>query len=655
MSEEGKIESVMHEQRKFNPSNEFSEKAHVKSMDQYWDEYNRSMSDPAAYWADKAEQLHWFRKWDNVLRVDQNFSKWFEGGKINVCYNCVDRYLNTWRRNKAAFIWQGHDDDDVRTYTYQEVYTEVCKFANVLKKKGAKKGDRVCFYLPMVPELVIGMLACARIGAVHSIVFGGFSAESLKDRVNDSEARIVITVDGSVRGGKTIPLKNSVDAAMIGCPGVKSVIVVKRAGNKINFYSPRDSWWHDEMHSEDIKPDCPVEEMDAEDPLFILYTSGTTGKPKGVLHTQAGYLLYVHQTFRWVFDHRDEDVFWCSADIGWITGHSYIVYGPLSNGSTSVIFEDIPTYPNPGRFWQIVEKFKVNVFYTAPTVIRALEREGDEWPNKYDLSSLRLLGTVGEPINPEAWMWYHRVIGKQRCPIVDTWWQTETGGILITPLPGATPTKPGSATLPFPGIEAAIYREDGTEAAPDEGGYLVIKRPWPSMLRTVWGNPERYKKTYYGKFKDVYLTGDGAKKDKEGYFWIMGRLDDVINVSGHRIGTAEVESALVSHDKVAEAAVVPVPHEIKGQALFAFVILNAGVEKTDELKKELRNHVGTQIGHIAKPDAIEFSDALPKTRSGKIMRRILRAIAEGKEDVGNITTLANPEVVQRLIDQRKKN
>jgi acetyl-CoA synthetase len=646
-----KIISVLKENRKFYPPTTFSAMAHIKSMEEYEKLYQASIEDPATFWGKMAENLSWFKKWDKVLTWDPPTVKWFEGGKLNVTYNCLDRHLKTWRKNKAAIIWEGEDGSN-RTFTYQSLHHHVCKFANVLKKYGVKKGDRVCIYLPMVPELAISMLACARIGAIHSIVFGGFSAESLKDRILDCGAKILITSDGSFRAGKTIPLKDNADKALKSCPNIEHVFVVQRTGHTIVMEEGRDKWWHQEMEMDEITPFCDAEEMDSEDPLFILYTSGTTGKPKGVLHTTAGYLLYTYLTSKYVFDLKDEDVYWCTADIGWITGHSYIVYGPLANGSTSLIFEGVPTYPQPDRFWHIIEKYGVSIFYTAPTAIRALMRYGEKWPKRRDLSSLRLLGTVGEPINPEAWMWYYRVIGNEKCPIVDTWWQTETGGILLTPIPGATPTKPGSTTKPFFGVEPMIVDEDGKECPPNEGGYLVIKKPWPSMFRTVYGDPERYKKTYFSKFPGMYLTGDGAKIDEEGYFWIIGRIDDVVNVSGHRLGTAEVESALVSHPLVAEAAIVPIPHKIKGQALYAFVTLNSGVKKTPELKQELREHVAKEIGPIAKPDKIQFADALPKTRSGKIMRRLLKEIAEGKDYVGDTTTLADPSVVDKLLKER---
>ena len=649
------ITSMMAEKRVFNPPEELAKKAYIKSLDEYKQIYQRSIDDPEGFWAEMAEQLDWFQKWDKVLVEDFKEGKhqWFVGGKLNVSYNCLDRHLKTWRKNKAALVWEG-DIGDSKTLTYQELYYHVCKFANVLKKHGIKKGDRVSIYLPMVVELPIAILACARIGAIHSVVFGGFSADALRDRMLDCGAKMLICAGSYYRGGRIIRSKDNADEALESCPKVKDVIVVKRADIRINMENGRDYWWHDEINAEDIKPYCEPEVMDAEEPLFILYTSGSTGKPKGVLHTQAGYLLYCYQTTKWVFDIKEEDTYWCTADIGWVTGHSYIVYGPLAFGATSLMFEGVPSYPHPDRFWQIVDKHKVNIFYTAPTAIRAIMREGDEWPNKNDLSSLRILGTVGEPINPEAWMWYYNVIGKGRCPVVDTWWQTETGGILITPLPGASPTKPGSASLPFPGIVPAVLREDGSVADVNEGGYLVIKRPWPGLMRGVFGEPKRFKKTYFIRFPGVYNTGDGARVDEDGYYWLMGRIDDVINVSGHRIGTAEVESALVSHNKVAEAAVVGMPHEIKGQGIYAFITLNVGVEKSDALKKELTGHVRKEIGPIATPDKIQFADGLPKTRSGKIMRRILTKIAAGDtKDLGDTSTLADPSVVTTLVKGRQ--
>ena len=568
------------------------------------------------------------------------------------CSNCLDRHTLGPRKNKAAIIWQGEKEEEVVTLTYQQLLNEVCKFANVLKSKGVQKGDRVSIYMPMVPELAIAMLAIARIGAVHSIVFGGFSSESLRDRINDSNCKVLITADGNHRGGKPVNLKVNADMALEKGGPVESVIVVKRSGSEVEMVEGRDFWYHEEMAKASLF--CEPTWMDAEDPLFILYTSGSTGKPKGVLHTTGGYLVFAAMTHKYIFDIHEEDTYWCTADIGWITGHSYIVYGPLCNGTTTLMFEGIPTYPQPDRFWQIVEKFKVSIFYTAPTAIRSLMREGEKWPKSRDLSSLRLLGSVGEPINPEAWIWYHNNIGQGKCPIVDTWWQTETGGILISPMPGATQTKPGSATKPFFGIEPAIFKEDGTEAAVNEGGYLVIKKPWPGIMRTVYGQHDRFKDIYWSKFPGHYFTGDSARMDKDGYVWIMGRVDDVIKVSGHRIGAAEVESALVSHPKVAEAAVVPVPHDIKGEAIYAYVTLKSGVEETDQLKKDLVMHVRRMVGPIASPDTIQFASAMPKTRSGKIMRRILRKIASGQaEELGDVSTLADPSVVGKLVEDHK--
>jgi acetyl-CoA synthetase len=655
MAEAQSITSMMEEKRVFKPPKELSKNAYVKSLAEYKKLYQRSIEDPEGFWAEKAEELSWFKKWDKVL--DANFKEgkhaWFIGGKINVSYNCLDRHLTTWRKNKAAIIWEG-DIGDSRTMTYQELYTEVCKFANVLKKHGIKKGDRVAIYLPMIPELPVAMLACARIGAIHCIVFGGFSADALKDRILDCGAKMLICCDGYYRSGKVIRSKDNADKALESCPDIKHVIVAQRATADAVLKPGRDYAWKTEMSAEDIKPVCEPEQLDSEDPLFILYTSGSTGKPKGVMHTQAGYLLYTNQTFKYIFDVKDEDTYWCTADIGWITGHSYITYGPLSLGATSIVFEGVPTYPKPDRFWEIIEKYRVNIFYTAPTAIRSIMREGDELPNKRDLSSLRILGSVGEPINPEAWMWYYNVIGKGKCPIVDTWWQTETGGILITPFPGATPIKPGSATMPFFGIEPAIIREDASLADVNEGGYLVIKKPWPGLMRGVFGQPARFKETYFIRFPGLYTTGDGARRDEDGYYWLMGRIDDVIKVSGHRIGTADVESALVSHVSVAEAAVVGMPHPIKGEGIYAFVTLKVGVAKSDALKKELVAHVRTQIGPIATPDKIQFADALPKTRSGKIMRRILSKIAAGQIDaLGDTSTLAEPSVVDILVKDRQ--
>jgi len=656
MSSPKTIESVMKEGRAFLPSEAFRKQAIIKSEEEYWRLYEESIRDPPKWWENHADELDWFSKgWKTVFEWDTEEAKftWFKGGKLNASYNCIDRHLKTWRKNKAAIIWQGEPESDVRVLTFQQLHREVCNFANVLKARGIKRGDVVAIYLPMIPELPIAMLACARIGAVHSVVFGGFSAESLADRINDSQARILITADGSYRRGKIIPLKAAADAAVKSCPSIESVIVVKRLGENVPMAPCRDFWWHEETVRFPAK--CDPEVLDAEDTLFILYTSGSTGKPKGVLHTIGGYLLYTTLTFKWIFDYHDEDTYWCTADIGWVTGHSYIIYGPLSAGATTLMFEGAPDYPDPDRFWQIVEKFKVNIFYTAPTAIRAMMRSGTGWPKRRDLSSLRLLGTVGEPINPEAWLWYHTNIGHEKCPIVDTWWQTETGGILITPLPGAHKLKPGSASKPFPGIEPVVLRDDGSVAASDEGGYLVIKKPWPGLTRTLYGAHERFKEVYWSRFKGMYFTSDAAHVDQDGNYWLMGRVDDVLKISGHRIGTAEVESALVSHPRIAEAAVVPVPHEITGEAIYAFVTLKEGVVPSDDLRKELSQHVRNIIGPIATIRNIQFAEALPKTRSGKIMRRILRKIASGQtEDLGDVTTLADPAVVPMLVEERKK-
>lgn len=639
------IESLLQEKRKFKPAPAFRKKAQIRSEKQHRKLVELASADPEAFWASYAAELEWSKPWDRVLEWNPPFAKWFLGGRINASVNCIDRHLKTWRKNKAAIIWEGEPGDS-RVLTYQDLHREVCRFANVLKSQNVRKGDRVSIYLPMIPELVIAMLACARIGATHSIVFGGFSAEALKDRINDAQAKLVVTADGGYRKGKDIALKTNVDKALENAPGVESVIVCRRTGSAVEMRRGRDLWWHEEMTK--ASATCEAEPLDSEHPLFILYTSGTTGKPKGVVHSTAGYLLGTYLTSKWIFDLRDEDTYWCTADIGWVTGHSYVVYGILSNGATTVMYEGAPMEPEPDRFWAIVEKYRVSVFYTAPTAIRAFIRQGETWPERHDLSSLRLLGTVGEPINPEAWMWYHRVIGKEQCPIVDTWWQTETGMILISPLPGVTVTKPGSATKPFPGIVAEVVDKDGRPVAPGQGGYLVIRKPWPSMLRTVYGDPDRYVQQYWSFIEGSYFTGDGARRDKEGDFWIMGRVDDVINVAGHRLGTMEIESAFVSHPYVAEAAVVGKPDDLKGTAITAFVTLDKSIQPSDQLKEELRRHVVTEIGAIARPDEIRFAEVLPKTRSGKIMRRLLREIAAGAKTFGDTTTLEDYSVLASL-------
>lgn len=639
------ISSLLKEERVFMPSDEFRGRAHIKSREEYDEIYKRSVQDPEGFWADIASDLHWFKKWDKVLKWNEPFAEWFVGGQLNLSYNCLDRHLGTWRKNKAAIIWEG-EPGDIRTLTYQQLHQEVCKFANVLKSLGIEKGDRVAIYMPMVPELPVAMLACARIGATHSIIFGGFSAEALKDRINDAQAKAVITADGGYRRGGVIELKPAVDEAIVDCPSIKQMVVVERTKNKVHMEPGRDHWYHQLM--ETASDVCPAEPLDSEHPLYILYTSGTTGKPKGIVHTTGGYSVHTYITTKWVFDLRDDDTYWCTADIGWVTGHSYIVYGPLQNGATAVMYEGAPNTPDFGRFWAIIDRHKVNILYTAPTAIRTFIKWGEQWPLKYDLSSLRLLGSVGEPINPEAWMWYYKVIGKEKCPIVDTWWQTETGGILISPIPGAIPTKPGSATLPFPGIVPDIQTREGESVGDNQGGFLVITRPWPGMLRTIYGDPERFKRQYWSDIEGCYFTGDGARRDDEGYFWLMGRVDDVINVSGHRLGTMEIESALVSHPAVAEAAVVGRPDDIKGQAVSAFVTLESGHEPGPDLKEELRRHVAHEIGSMAKPDDIRFTDSLPKTRSGKIMRRLLRDIASGTKTVGDTTTLEDLTILAKL-------
>jgi len=639
------IESTLQETRIFPPPPEFAQQAYIKSFAEYEEIYNKSAADPEAFWASVAENLHWFKKWDTVLKWEEPHAEWFVGGKINASYNCLDRHLKTHRKNKAAIIWEG-EPGEVRTLTYQQLHRQVSKFANVMKKSGVKVGDRVALYMPLVPELAIAMLACARIGATHTVIFGGFSADAIRDRVNDGECKLIVTADGGYRRGAEIKLKDVVDKAVAECPNVENVIVFRRTGSKINMKIGRDYWWNELM--ETVSDDCPAEELDSEHPLFILYTSGTTGKPKGILHTTGGYLTGTYITSKWIFDLKDEDTYWCTADIGWVTGHSYVVYGPLANGATVFMYEGAPNHPEPDRFWRLVERHKINILYTAPTAIRAFIKWGEQYPLKHDLSSLRLLGTVGEPINPEAWMWYHTIIGKGKCPIVDTWWQTETGAIMISPLPGATPTVPGTATRPFPGILMDIQTKAGKSVPEGEGGYLVVTKPFPSMLRTIWGDDERYRKTYWSEVPHVYFAGDGARRDEHGYFWIMGRVDDVINVSGHRLGTAEIESALVSHEAVAEAAVVGKPDDIKGQAIAAFVTLEGRRQGTEELKTELRAHVAKEIGSLAKPDEIRFTDTLPKTRSGKIMRRLLRELAAGNQIAGDTTTLEDFSVLEKL-------
>jgi len=639
------IESTLKEVRVFPPPESFAQAAHIKSLGEYRGLYEASLRDPEGFWAQQAETLRWSKKWDRVLEWTPPFAKWFSGGTLNLSENCLDRHVTTWRKNKAAIIWEG-EPGETRTLTYQELLREVGRFANVLKALGVHKGDRVGIYMPMIPEAAVAMLACARIGATHTVVFGGFSSEAVRDRMNDAEAKLIITADGGYRRGNVVPLKINVDGALKGAKTVQHVVVVRRTGAPVPFQAGRDHWWHELMAA--ASPVCPAEPLDAEHPLFILYTSGTTGKPKGVVHTTGGYLLQAALTTKYVFDLKDEDTYFCTADIGWVTGHSYVVYGPLANGATTLMYEGAPNHPEPDRLWDIVEKHRVNVFYTAPTAIRAFVRWGEQWPRKHDLSSLRLLGTVGEPINPEAWMWYRAVIGGGRCPIVDTWWQTETGSIMITPLPGAVPTKPGSGTLPFFGVDADVVDKDGKSVPTGAGGYLVIKKPWPSMLRTVYKDPDRYVEQYWKKFPGIYFTGDGARRDADGYFWIMGRVDDVINVAGHRLGTMEVESALVSHAKVAEAAVVGRPDELKGQALVAFVTPKGGLKADETLRGELKEHVVKEIGSIARPEEIRFTDALPKTRSGKIMRRLLRDIAAGKETVGDTTTLEDFSVLAKL-------
>ena len=637
---EQNLEALLQENRRFPPPDEFRERANANDPSIY----QEGAKDPEAFWASFAAELDWFKPWDRVLEWNPPYAKWFVGGQLNVSYNCLDRHVKTIRRNKAALIWEGEPGDE-RVFTYWDLHREVSKFANVLKQLGVGKGDRVAIYLPMIPEAAIAMLACARIGAPHSVVFGGFSAESLRDRINDATCKLLITSDGGFRRGRVVNLKENADQALEETPSIERVVVVQRGAGleaPCVMKDGRDVWYHELMAG--VKADCPAEPMDAEDMLYILYTSGTTGKPKGVVHTTGGYLTHVYATTKLVFDLKEDDCYWCTADVGWVTGHSYIVYGPLANGATVVMYEGAPDWPDRGRFWRLIEKYGVTVFYTAPTAIRAFMRWGIEWPMKSDMSTLRLLGSVGEPINPEAWMWYSEHIGRNRCPIVDTWWQTETGGIMITPLPGITETKPGSATVAFPGITADVLTAEGQSV---NAGYLAITRPWPGMLRTVYGDDERFKQNYWSKWPNLYFPGDGAKRDEDGYYWILGRVDDVLNVAGHRIGTMEVESALVDHPSVAEAAVVGRADEMKGQAIAAFVTVKEGIEASDALKAELKNHVAKKIGAIAKPDDILFAADLPKTRSGKIMRRLLRDIAEGRA-LGDTTTLADAAVVSRL-------
>jgi len=637
------------EVRTYEPPEEFARNANINDASVY----EEAEKDYEGFWEEKARDLHWFKEWDQVLNWDPPEAQWFVGGKTNVAYNCLDYQVEQGRGDKPAIIWESDEPGEGKTYTYAELTAEVKKFANVLKSLGVKKGDPVSIYLPMIPELPIAMLACARIGAPHSVVFGAFSADSLRDRINDAEAKVLVTADSGPRGGKKTPLKQNADEALQDAPSVESVVVVRRSGDEVDFVEGRDNWWDDLMAEAD--EECPAEQMDSEDLLYILYSSGSTGKPKGIVHTTGGYLTQVKATTKWVMDLKDDDIYWCTADIGWVTGHSYIVYGPLSNGATSLIFEGTPSYPESDRWWQIVEDHKVNIFYTAPTAIRSLMGAGEEPVKKTSRASLRLLGSVGEPINPEAWQWYHRVVGEERCPIVDTWWQTETGAIMISPLPGITTAKPGSATYPLPGIFAGIYDEEGNEVEGEGSGNLVIKRPWPSMLRTLYKDPERYRETYWEKYGDVYFAGDGARRDEEGYYWITGRVDDVMNVSGHRISTAEVESALVAHHAVAESAVIGRHDEDKGQAIVAYVILEGDKEGSDELVQELNQQVRRAIGPHARPDEIIFTPELPKTRSGKIMRRILRGVAEGEEDLGDVTTLADPSVVDDLKEARQRS
>lgn len=644
----GSIDSVLVENRVFPPPPDFARQAHISSLEQYQALWNRAKDDPEGFWGELAEGLQWETRWNKVLDWKPPFAKWFVGGRLNASTNCVDRHCHGPAKNKAAIVWEG-EPGDRRVLRYQDLQREVAKFANVLKALGVKKGDVVAVYMPMVPELAIALLACARIGAPHTVVFGGFSAEALAGRIQDCKAQVIVTADGGYRRGKVVPLKEHADGAAALCPTVKHLVVLKRTGHHLEMTPGRDHWWHD--LAENASSVCPPEPLDSEHPLYILYTSGSTGKPKGILHTTGGYLLGAAVTAKWVFDLKDDDTYFCTADIGWVTGHSYLVYGPLANGATVVMYEGAPNWPDEGRLWKMIEDYRVTVLYTAPTAIRAFMKWGEHFPRRHDLTSLRLLGSVGEPINPEAWMWYHAVIGGERCPIVDTWWQTETGAIMIAPLPGATPTRPGSATRPLPGIVPDVVTKDGVPVATGKGGFLIIKQPWPSMLRTLYGDDERYKEQYWSEIPGAYFTGDGARRDADGNYWVMGRVDDVLNVSGHRLSTMEVESALVSHPKVAEAAVVGKPDELRGQAIAAFVTLESGHPSSDALKKELQAHVVKEIGALARPDDIRFTDALPKTRSGKIMRRLLRDIAAGRESTGDTTTLEDLSVLARLREE----
>lgn len=639
----------------YPPSKEFSRKALISNPQSYKALYNWSIKDPEEYWGQLAEQLVWQKKWNNFS--DSSFRKkkdfrFFTGGKINACYNCIDRHLETWRRNKAALIWQGERDDETRTFSYQQLHHDICRFANVLKKMGVQKGDAVTIYMPVIPELTVAMLACARIGAIHNVVFGGFSGEALSERILDCGSKIVITADGYHRNGHIIRCKDTIDEALVDCPDVRDVIVVKRLGLHIIMDEGRDRWWHDEISAGDISSECEIVETNANDPLFILYTSGSTDKPKGIIHTHGGYLLQAFQTMKWVFDIKDEDVFWCTADLGWVTGHSYVLYGPFSNGATSFLYEGSPTYPAQDRVWEIIEKYGINTFYTTPMLIRSLMREGAEWPHRHNLSSLRLLGTVGEPISPKAWLWFYETIGNNKCPVVDTWWQTETGGHLISAMPGAVPAKPGSASLPLPGIEPVVLRKDGTPASANESGYLCIKKPWPGIMLSIHNDENQVKDSYFAKFPGYYFTGDGARYDEDGYFWLTGRIDDVINISGHRISPMEIESALNAHHLVDEVAVVGIPHAIKGQGIYAFITLVDGVKPSKTIEKEFRNYTRKSIGPIAGLDKIQFTDALPKTRSGKIIRRILMGVASHSSDLGDTSVLHDKKLLDKLVKGR---